>query len=160
MNQIHKKTLQDLEYYTVLEQVAEYAVTHLGHEACLQVSPLTNRENLLLSLEQTNEYLASFDNENRIPNHGFEPITKEIKLLSIENTYLEVHGFRKLVAISTICNDILKFLNKFKEYYPKLKTLGNDIEITKYIVTTIDTIIDKYGDIKNTASPTLLEIRK
>ena len=127
MFQIHEKTLQDLEYFTVLEQVAEYTITHLGHEACLSIKPLTNRENLLIDLCRTNEYLASFDNENRIPNHGFEPITKELKLLRIENTYLEVHSLKKIVAIAVISNEVLKFLKKFNDYYPKLNSLGNRI---------------------------------
>lgn len=160
MFQIHKKTLQDLEYYTVLQQVAEYAITNLGHEACLQITPHKNKEEVLLSLQQTNEYLSSFENENRIPNHSFEPITKELKLLSIENTYLEVHSLRKLVSISITSNDILRFLKKFVEYYPKLNLLGNDIEITKYIIQTIDAVVDKFGDIKDSASPTLLDLRR
>lgn len=160
MFQIHNKTLKDLEYYTVLSQVAEYAITNLGHEACLKITPLNSKEELLPSLQQTNEYLASFENENRIPNHGFEPITKEIKLLKIENTYLEVHSLRKLVAISINSNEILKFLKKFEDYYPKLKTLGDDIEITNYIIDTINAVVDKFGDIKDNASPSLFELRK
>ena len=47
-------------------------------------------------LGQTSEYLASFTSENRIPNHGFDAIDNELKLLKIENTTLEILGFQKI----------------------------------------------------------------
>src|SRR5690606_23455408 len=157
---IHKNTFQELEYTTVLHQVAEYAITHLGHEACLQLLPYKDHEVLQEALVQTNEYLASFENENRIPHHGFEPITHELKLLAIENTYLEVHSFRKLATVSQTSNEILRFLKKFMDYYPNLHRLGASIEITPKIIHTVDAVIDKFGDLKDEASPDLFAIRK
>lgn len=94
MIHIHEKTLQDLEFSTVLQQVSEHCVTPLGHEKALQIAPFKNKEDLEIALLLTNEYLSSFYNENRIPNHGFDSISKELKLLGIENTYLEVHSLK------------------------------------------------------------------
>jgi len=85
MQSIYSKTLQDLEFPTVLEQLSARCNTELGKEAALKLEPLTDKESLLQQLGQTSEYLASFTNENRIPNHGFDAITKELKLLHIEN---------------------------------------------------------------------------
>ena len=65
--------------------------------------------------------LSSFINNNRIPNHGFDTISKELKLLQIENTYLETSSLQKIVAISLTSNDLLKFFEKFDEYYPNLR---------------------------------------
>src|SRR5690606_7497562 len=104
---IHEKTLQYLEFPKVLKQVSELCITPLGNESALKIIPCKTKEDLLYALKLTNEYLASFDNENRIPNHGFDAITKELRLLKIENTYLDVHGLKKLVAISTTANDII-----------------------------------------------------
>lgn len=160
MVQIHDKTLQDLEFPTVLEQVSEHCLTGLGHERVLQMQPYPTREHLLVALNQTNEYLASFDNENRIPNHGFEAITKEIKLLQIENTFLEVHSLRKLVAMSITVNHIVSFFKKFKEYYPALYEWTSTIEVTTIIIDKINTIVDRFGDIKDDASPLLKDLRK
>ena len=38
---------------------------------------------LLLELFQTSEYVASYSNNNAIPNHGFETITKDLHFLSL-----------------------------------------------------------------------------
>ena len=80
MINIHEKTLQDLEFDTVLEQVSQYCITELGKNEVLKILPFKSEEILLNELKLTNEYLSSFYNENRIPNHGFEPIAKELPL--------------------------------------------------------------------------------
>jgi DNA mismatch repair protein MutS2 len=157
---IHEKTLKDLEYFSVLEQIAEHTITALGKEAVLAVLPIEVETQLIRELDYVNEYLSSFDNDNRIPNHGFEPISKEIKLLNIENTYLEVKSLQKLVSISLTSNSIVKFLEKFKEYYPKLQQYSEHIEITTAIIEQVDTVIDRFGDIKDDASPQLSELRQ
>lgn len=160
MIKIHEKTLKDLEFFTVLEQINEYAITSLGKEAVSSIFPFEVETKLKRELDYVNEYLSSFDNDNRIPNHGFEPITKEIQLLKIENTYLEVPSLQKLVSISLTANSILKFLDKFKEYYSQLYQYSQHIEVNTSIIEQVDAVVDRFGDIKDNASAQLLELRK
>lgn len=157
---IHQKTLDDLEFGTVQLQLSEHCVTNLGKETALKVVPFSEVEVLKKELSYTNEYLSSFDNDNRIPNHGFEALTKEIKLLNIDNTYLEIPSLQKLVSTSLTANSILKFLGKFKEYYCNLHQLSQPIEHTTAIIDHVDVVVDRYGDIKDNASPTLATLRK
>lgn len=160
MIHIHEKTLQDLEFQTVLQQVSELCVTPLGNEKALQISPYKTRDELQIALSLTNEYVSTFYNDNRIPNHGFDTITKEIKLLNIENTYLEVHGLKKIVAMSISVNAIVTFLNKFEEYYPNLNQFASHIEVTKILIEKVDGIVDRFGDIKDNASNLLFDLRQ
>ncbi|WP_111682559.1 endonuclease MutS2 [Winogradskyella tangerina] len=160
MIKIHEKTLNDLEFFTVLEHIAEHTITALGKAAVLAVRPIEVEAQLLRELDYVNEYLSSFDNDNRIPNHGFETISKELKLLEIENTFLEISSLQKLVSISLTANSIVKFLAKFKEYYPKLHQYSQHIEVTTSIIEQVDAVIDRFGDIKDDASPQLLELRR
>lgn len=160
MIHIHEKTLQDLEFQTVLQQVSEHCITVLGHEKALQITPFTTKETLIYQLQLTNEYVSSFHNDNRIPNHGFDAITKEFKLLRIENTYLEVHSLKKIVAMSVTVNDMVIFLKKFETYYPNLNAFASNIEVTKAIIERVDAIIDRFGDIKDHASPLLSSLRQ
>lgn len=160
MIRIHEKTLKDLEFFSVLEQLSEHTITALGKEAVLSILPIEVEAQLKRELDYVNEYLSSFENDNRIPNHGFESISKEIKLLNIENTFLEVPSFQKLVSISITVNDIVKFLNKFIEYYPKLQQYSQHIEVTTAIIEQVDAVIDRFGDIKDNASTTLQELRR
>lgn len=160
MINIHEKTLQDLEFSTVLQQVSEYCVTDLGKAKAFEIVPYDNKETLLISLQLTHEYVSSFDNGNRIPNHGFDIITKELQLLNIENTYLETHSLKKLISISLTVNEILKFFKKFEEYYPNLHQYTSHIEITTKIIEKVDAVVDRFGDVKDNASALLSGLRQ
>ena len=83
MIKISKKTLQDLEFESVIQQVAFHNVTTLGKAEILATLPFSNREEVIEALQLTNEFVSSFDNENRIPNHGFDAITRLNKHLYI-----------------------------------------------------------------------------
>jgi len=157
---IHEKSLKDLEFYSVLNQVSEHTITALGKDAVLAILPIKTEDSLLLELTYVNEYLSSFENENRIPNHGFDAISREIKLLKIENTYLDISSLQKIVSISLTVNSILKFFKKFEDYYIKLSQFSSSIEITNVIINQVDAVVDRFGDIKNDASPLLSELRK
>ncbi len=157
---IQKKTLSDLEFTSVLHQLSQLAITSIGKERCLNLHPLEDKKQLVTELESVSEFTASFANENRIPNHGFDDLTAEINLLKIENSVLELDGFRRIAATSDIINILLKFLKKFKEYYPKLQAQGAEIEITKELITSINNVIDRFGEVRNDASPELFKIRK
>ncbi|WP_053991142.1 DNA mismatch repair protein MutS [Mangrovimonas sp. TPBH4] len=160
MISIHKKTLQDIEFNVVLSQVSEHCITDLGKTETLKIVPFPDRETLHMELGFTNEYLSSFYNENRIPNHGFDSIAKELKFLNLEGAFLDPYGFKKLVNISVTTNEILTFLKKFEEYYPSLSKNAASIKITKVLIDKINTIIDRFGDIKDHASEHLYEIRQ
>ncbi|WP_435625787.1 endonuclease MutS2 [Flagellimonas sp.] len=159
MQQIHPKTLQDLEFPTVLEQVSARCNTEMGKEAALQIEPFFIQEVLLDELGRTSEYLASFSNENRIPNHGFDPINGELRLLSIENTTLEISGFRRISGICSTLSIHKKFFKKFKEYYPLLFELSEKFEENKSIPEEVGHVIDKFGEIRDSASVELKHIR-
>jgi DNA mismatch repair protein MutS2 len=160
MISITEKTLKDLEFYTVLEAVASACTTEPGREKALEITPLKSKELLMDALLQTSEYVSSFDNNNALPNHGFESITSEIKFLAIEDSYLDASAFRKIALVSDTVNTLVKFLDKFNDYYPTLNARAQQVEYTKDILKFIDKVVDKYGDIKDDASPDLSNIRR
>ncbi|WP_396172919.1 DNA mismatch repair protein MutS [Flavobacterium sp.] len=160
MISITTKTLQDLEFNTVLQTVSDACNTEIGKQKALEIVPFNDKENLMNALQQTSEYLSSFTNNNAIPNHGFDNLTNDIKFLAIEDSFLEVGSFRKIATLSETVNVLLVFLKKFHDYYPKLNERATQVEYTKYIIQKIDEIVDKYGEIKDNASPDLINIRR
>jgi DNA mismatch repair protein MutS2 len=143
-----------------LQTVSDACNTEIGKQKALEIVPFNDKENLMNALQQTSEYLSSFTNNNAIPNHGFDNITNDIKFLAIEDSFLEVGSFRKIATLSETVNVLLVFLKKFHDYYPKLNERATQVEYTKYIIQKIDEIVDKYGDIKDNASPDLINIRR
>ncbi|MFV8355174.1 endonuclease MutS2 [Flavobacterium sp. XS1P32] len=160
MISITEKTLQDLQFPTVLETISTICNTDIGKEKALEITPFKDKDSLMRALLQTSEYVSSFQNNNAIPNHGFDAITHEIKFLAIEDSFLEVNSFRKIATISSTVNFLLTFLRKFEDYYPNLNLRANQVELTKDIIIMVDDVVDKYGEIKDNASPDLLNIRR
>lgn len=160
MISITEKTLQDLQFPIILETLSAICNTDIGKQKAIEIVPFLDKETLMNALMQTSEYVSSFQNNNAIPNHGFDAITYEIKFLAIEDSFLEVGGFRKIATISETTNFMLNYFKKFDDYYPNLNAKASKIEITKDISYLIDVVVDKYGEIKDNASPDLLNIRR
>ena len=160
MISITEKTLQDLQFPTVLETLSAICNTDIGKQKALEITPFRDKETLMEALLQTSEYVSSFQNNNAIPNHGFDAITHEIKFLGIEDSFLEVGSFRKIANLSSTVNFLLNFLKKFHDYYPNLNNRASRVELTKDIISMVDEVVDKYGEIKDNASPDLLNIRR
>mgnify|MGYP006187529313 FL=1 len=160
MISITEKTLQDLEFNTVLETIANRCNTDIGEAKAMAITPFKNKEELLINLKQTSEYLSSFSNNNAIPNHGFENINYELKFLAIEDSFLEVGSFKKIANLSETAITLIQFLKKFEDYYPNLYQKASQNDIVKLIIQRIDEVVDKFGIIKDNASPDLIDIRR
>ena len=157
---IDSKTLEDLEFPSVLRQVAEFCVTEPGNEAVLSITPFQDFDEIEPELQRVKEFTASFDGDNRIPNHGFDPVFRELRLLEIENSSLEISGFRKILSISETTRILLKFFKKYEEFYVHLNSFSEEVNYTSIISEEINKRIDKYGEIKDEASAELGAIRR
>jgi DNA mismatch repair protein MutS2 len=160
MGYLPKKTLEDLEFFGVTEQIADFTITPMGKASCIALEPLPDQDTMLKELHTVSEYLASFDNDNRIPNHGFEDLSPAFQLLKIENSLLEITAFRNIAAASQTVNTLLLFFNKFKTYYPSLHLLRGEMEVNKEIKKEIDNVIDRFGEVRDNASDNLYTLRK
>ena len=157
---IPKKTLEDLEFNLVVEAISKYCVTSLGKELLNDLDPQYEFKNIDFSLNLVSEYLSSLENDNNFPNHGFESISKDLKIIEIENSQLDIESFRKIKVVVELTISHIKFLKKSKEYYKNIFLLVEFLEVEKNIITEINSVIDKFGLIKDNASIDLLEIRK
>ena len=57
-------------------------------------------------------------------------------------------------------NTLVRFLNKFKSYYPNLIILVRQLYEEKHINPTVDRVIDRFGEVRDDASDVLYTIRK
>ncbi|MBT3561247.1 MAG: DNA mismatch repair protein MutS [Flavobacteriaceae bacterium] len=154
-----KKTLEDLEFDIVVDNILSYCVTTHGKEKLKSLFPSSNFDQINFSLNLVSEYLSSLENDNNFPNHFFESISKEIKIIQIDNSQLDIDSFRKIKTVVELTILHIKFLKKFKNYYVNIYELTKDLNIVKEIVIEINSIIDKYGFIKDNATNDLLNIR-
>ena len=157
---ISEKALQDLEFTTVIQQVATFSISELGKKQVLETLPFSNKKRLLRELEFTNEYLSSFESDNRIPNHGFDNIYEQIKRLTIEDSYIETESFLKIASTSETIKELKKYFKKFHTYFPQLSILSENVDFIQEIIDDIKKVISPYGEVVDNASPELRKIRR
>ncbi len=159
MINIPKKALESLEFPLVLQQVSSFCITELGKEKTLAILPFSEEESISSELHRVKEFTASFNSDSPIPNHGFESISRELHLLSIENSTLEVTGFRKILSVTNTTQVLLKFFKKYEEFYIYLNSFSEQTNYTSHISEEINKKINKYGEVKDNASANLSAIR-
>ena len=160
MINIHSKTLESLEFPLVLQQVASACITVLGEEKVLSITPFSKMEEINPELARVKEFTASLSGDNAIPNHGFEAIEKELFLLDIENSSLEVLGFRRILSVTLTTQTLIKFFKKFETFYIYLNSYSESITYNPLLSDKIVKIIDKYGLVRDDASLELSAIRQ
>ena len=160
MIRIDKKTLEDLEFYSVLEQISNYCVTSAGIKAVIEILPLQNEDAIVPELKRVQEFTASFNSDNHVPNHHFDAIYKELQLFSIENSTIDILGFRKINSISETTASLLTFFKKYEEFYIYLNSFSEEVTYTSSISEEIVKVLDRYGEIKDEASEALSNIRR
>ncbi|SMC42997.1 endonuclease MutS2 [Moheibacter sediminis] len=158
--QVSEQTLHDLEFPKILENIAQFAFNERTSELILNLKPYENKEQLIIDLKTTNEYLTSIESENKIPFSEFYYMKDFLPRLEIENYYLSVEEFFKIKSNALQIKEITKFILQFEEYFPKLQKIVSEVIFEKTIVTEIDSVFNKHGEIKDDASPELHSIRK
>src|SRR5690554_2431625 len=137
MARIGRKTLEDLEFSLVLEQISDYCITEPGKERVSKIKPFSNLAHIEDELRRVVEFKASFGEDNPIPNHGFDAIYKELHLLAIENSTLEISGFRKIKSIAETTQLLLKYFKKYEEFYVHLNAFSESVSYTSLISNEI-----------------------
>jgi DNA mismatch repair protein MutS2 len=111
-------------------------------------------------LRATSELVEIKNSKIGFPPVEFEELHKEIKLLHINGSVLQVEGLLRLMLASDLVNEMLKSLEKREDNFPNFSLLLDDVYYTKEIIELIDKVLDPSGKIRNDASPELAEIRK
>lgn len=158
--QLSRQTLEDLEFPEILENIATFSFNEKTAQLIRELQPYEDHELLIKDLKTTNEYLSSFESENRIPFSEFYYMSDFLPRLNIENYYLDVEQFFQIKSNALQIKEITKFFAKFEEYFPELQKIVSKIIYENEIVKEIDNVFNKHGEIKNSASNELAEIRR
>lgn len=157
--QILQDHLNELEFPKLLEEITPYAYSPRVAEKISNIQPLPQKEAEFL-LKKTSEFLSSYESENFIPFDEYEDIEEPLKLMLIENFRLEASAFLRIRKITEQIGKLQSFFPKFSENFPNLEEEIKNIEFRKEIIDKISAVFNRFGEVKNEASPLLKEIRE
>ena len=134
----------------------DYAAARVAEE---QFS--TSRGTILKRLQLTEEMRLILMFEENFPTAGYIDGQPFLAPLQQEGSSIDVLGLAKLKTLLDTTRRITAFFAGVKDgIYPGLKGLSAPILNFPEINRRIETILDRYGDIKDSASPELFDIRK
>ena len=157
--QILQDHLNELEFPKLLEEITPYAYSPRVAEKISNIKPLPQKEAEFL-LKKTSEFLSSYESENYIPFDEYEDIEEPLKLMLIENFRLEASAFLRIRKITEQIGKLQSFFPKFSENFPNLEKEIKGLEFRKEIIDKISAVFNRFGEVKNEASPLLKEIRE
>ena len=116
-------------------------------------------------VKQTMEFVRILKEED-FPDQNFFDVRPSLKRIRIQNTCLDVEELFNLQRSLATIDNIVTFLHRCQDEentipsLPHLYGLTADVKTYPQMVRRIDQILDKYGHVKDTASPELLQIRR
>ena len=168
---------QKIGFNEIRNMLRERCLSTLGKEQVEKMAFSDDAEQVNEWLKQVREFRRLILEVEDFPLQYFYDVRESIVRIRIENTHLEENELFDLRRSLSTIDCIVKILNhsdedeshaeendgwrREKKYpYPSLRLLAKDIVTFPQIVQRIDQILDKFGKIRDNATPELLQIRR
>jgi len=136
-------------------------LSNLGHELVDEICFSSDFAQLTEDLSLVSEFVVIIQEMENFPTSYYFDLREALAKIRIEGRFLEVDELFDLKRSLETISAIVRFLKQTKEdQFPCLKRLLSAVQVYPYVITRIDSILNKYGKIKDSASPELAKIRK
>ncbi len=143
----------------VRNQIADLCSTESGRERLAGEQFSTSAREIERRLGLFDEVRTAMMLDNEFPMGEFTDMTEVSKKLAVEGTFLETDELIALHdGLEGVCA-VLKFFST-REQYVLMRRFSSGIASFADIVNHIDTIVDRFGNVKDSASAELYTVRK
>ena len=133
------------------DKVEEMQFSHIFGEVCRK-------------LDEVEEFVHIIQEENAFPNQYFFDVRPALHRASIVGMYMDEGELFDLRRSLDTINQIVRFFYRNEEEepskFPNLEALATEVQSFPTLTRRIDGIINKFGKIKDNASPALAGIRR
>lgn len=145
----------------VKSQIKALCVTQKAAEKLFEAPFLTDIAEIRKLLEETFEMRNVLMMENGLPDGTFVDMDEFLKKAAVQGAFLEIGEIVSLrKGLSMVYSLIAFFKNKEEDSYPRLRALSRGISGFPEIINHIDSLIDKFGKVKDNASAELFALRR
>lgn len=156
--QVTQDHLQELEFPRLLSEIAPLTYSPKVAEKIQGLVPMPLQE-AEIALKKTAEYLSSYESSNAVPFDEYQDLEAELKVMHIENFRLDSAAFIKIKNLTEQIGQLQKFFPTFPEIFPLLAEEVLKVEFRKEIIEKVDKVFNRFGEVKNEASPVLKTLR-
>ena len=158
----------------IKDKVGGYCLSPLGKGQVEEMTFSNDAETINTWMEEIRE-MRQIEEQDDFPLAFFFDVRDSLKRLRLQNTWIEESELFDIRRSLKTIDDIVTYLYRGKELpeqdddsdvtmkkwdYPALHDIADGIATFPIIIQQIDQIIDKFGHIRDNASPELLNIRR
>ena len=157
-----------IEFDAIRRMLKEQCLCQLGRERVDEMQFLTDYDAIDTRLNEVVEFMLMMQVEGNFPTDSYYDVREPLQRIRIEGMYMGAEELFSLRRSLDTIGRILSILHKQggdsadgedNPLYPSLRALAGEVEAFPAIIRGIDTIIDKFGAVKDSASPALARIR-
>ncbi|MBQ6694693.1 MAG: Smr/MutS family protein [Bacteroidaceae bacterium] len=160
-----------IEFDAIRTMLKEKCLSTMGRERVDEMQFMTDFDSIEARLNETEEFMRLMRVEQNFPNDFYYDVREPLHRIRIQGMYLneeELFALRRsldtigrIAALLHKRNGEGNNSNNEEEnfLYPCLQRCASDVQAFPRIIRSIDAIVDKFGHIKDNASPTLARIR-
>ncbi len=149
---------------TVRENIKQLCISPLGIERVSSMAFSTDFAIMSSRLNGVAEMMSILASDSGFTIGNIHDATPQLKAIRVEGTFIpasELHKVRRsLEAIDVISSFFIHSSRDGNTPYPVLDNLAKGFTSFPTVIRSIDRIIDHFGNVKDTASPQLSEIRR
>ena len=160
-NNIQTRLEQKIGFDRIRQIISDKCSTLYAAERVATETFSTKEGQIRKRLLLTDEMRLIMMFEDGFPSGGFIDCIDFLKPLESTSSAIDLVSLRKLRTMLETLRKVTSFFEGVKDgVYPNLKRMSAHVINFPDIQRKIDGILDRYGDVKDTASDTLYEIRK
>lgn len=136
----------------------------LGKDKVEEMQFSQSHDEVKRRLDEVEEFVRIIQKEDTFPNQYFFDVRPALHRASIVGMYMDEGELFDLRRSLDTINQIVRFFYRDEEEepskYPNLEALATEVQSFPTLTRRIDGIINKFGKIKDNASPALANIRR
>ena len=156
-----------IEFDAVRRMLKEKCLSGLGRERVDDMQFMTDYKAVNCRLDEVVEFVRILQIEDTFPNDYYYDVREPLLRIRVEGMYMsadELHALRRSLdtigrMLSLLCKQGEGNADGDTSLYPSLRRLAGEVEAFPRVIRDIDAIIDKFGAVKDSASPALARIR-
>ena len=145
----------------IRNQIAVLCITDGARKKLSGLHFSTSREEIVRLLEETFEMRTILMLESDFPENNYVDTALFLKKAEVTGAFLETGEILTLRKGLTAAYELVRFFGSDSgAKYPRLRELSRDVQGFPEIINHIDSIIDRFGKVKDSASPELYTVRR
>ena len=151
---------QKIGFDRLREQIAALCSMRAARERLAAEGFSTSAREIGQRLALADEMRLLLEMERDFPGGDYPDIDLLVAKLRVEGSFLDVEEVMTLHGALSALGGVVSFIRVRGEHYPTLFALTRDIAAFPEIVQRIETILDRFGNVRDNASPALLQVRR